>query len=90
MNQEVKTSDIIWASGEYLSIPFPDWGDDFEEWDVDKVLNHIDSGKIEDLETVDNKEIARMILTTAVSFRREVRKEAQSILAELSAVLNSV
>ena len=90
MNQEVKTSDIIWASGEYLSIPFPDWGDDFEEWDVDKVLNHIDSGKIEDLETVDNKEIARMILTTAVSFRREVRREAQSILAELSAVLNSV
>jgi len=90
MNQEVKTSDIIWASGEYLSIPFPDWGDDFEEWDVDKVLNHIDSGKIEDLETVDNKEIARMILTTAVSFRLEVRKEAQSILAELSAVLNSV
>ena len=90
MNQEVKTSDIIWASGEYLSVPFPDWGDDFEEWDVDKVLNHIDSGKIEDLETVDNKEIARMILTTAVSFRREVRREAQSILAELSAVLNSV
>ena len=33
MNQEVKTSDIIWASGEYLSIPFPDWGDDFEEWE---------------------------------------------------------
>ena len=90
MNKEVKTSDIIWASGEYLLIPFPDWGDDFEEWDVDKVLNHIDSGKIEDLETVDNKEIARMILTTAVSFRREVRREAQSILAELSAVLNSV
>lgn len=90
MNQEVKTSDIIWASGEYLSIPFPDWGDDFEEWDVDKVLNHIDSGKIEDLETVDNKEIARMILTTAVSFRLELRKEAQSILTELSAVLNSV
>ena len=90
MNQEVKTRDIIWASGEYLLIPFPDWGDDFEEWDVDKVLNHIDSGKIEDLETVDNKEIARMILTTAVSFRRELRKEAQSILAELSAVLNSV
>ena len=90
MNKEVKTSDIIWASGEYLSIPFPDWGDDFEEWDVDKVLNHIDSGKIEDLETVDNKEIARMILTTAVSFRLELRKEAQSILTELSAVLNSV
>ena len=90
MNKEVKTSDIIWASGEYLLIPFPDWGDDFEEWDVDKVLDHIDNSKIEGLEAVENKEIARMILTTAVSFRLEVRKEAQSILAELSAVLNSV
>jgi len=90
MNQEVKTSDIIWASGEYLLIPFPDWGDDFEEWDVDKVLDHIDNSKIEGLEAVESKEIARMILTTAVSFRLEVRKEAQSILAELSAVLNSV
>jgi len=90
MNQEVKTSDIIWASGEYLVIPFPDWGDDFEEWDADKVLDHIDNSKIEGLEAVENKEIARMVLTTAVSFRREVRREAQSILAELSAVLNSV
>jgi len=90
MNQEVKTSDIIWASGEYLSIPFPDWGDDFEEWDVDKVIDHIGNSKIEGLEAVESKEIARMILTTAVSFRLEVRKEAQSILAELSAVLNSV
>jgi len=90
MNQEVKTRDIIWASGEYLLIPFPDWGDDFEEWDVDKVLDHIDNSKIEGLEAVESKEIARMILTTAVSFRLEVRKEAQSILAELSAVLNSV
>ena len=90
MNQEVKTRDIIWASGEYLSIPFPDWGDDFEEWDVDKVIDHIGNSKIEGLEAVESKEIARMILTTAVSFRLEVRKEAQSILAELSAVLNSV
>ena len=90
MNQEVKTSDIIWASGEYLLIPFPDWGDDFEEWDVDKVIDHIGNSKIEGLEAVESKEIARMILTTAVSFRLEVRKEAQSILAELSAVLNSV
>jgi len=90
MNQEVKTRDIIWASGEYLLIPFPDWGDDFEEWDVDKVIDHIGNSKIEGLEAVESKEIARMILTTAVSFRLEVRKEAQSILAELSAVLNSV
>tara|TARA_R100001244_G_scaffold123690_1_gene93383 strand:- start:899 stop:1171 length:273 start_codon:yes stop_codon:yes gene_type:complete len=90
MNKEVKTSDIIWASGEYLLIPFPDWGDDFEEWDVDKVIDHIGNSKIEGLEAVESKEIARMILTTAVSFRLEVRKEAQSILAELSAVLNSV
>jgi len=90
MNKEVKTSDIIWASGEYLLIPFPDWGDDFEEWDVDKVIYHIGNSKIEGLEAVESKEIARMILTTAVSFRLEVRKEAQSILAELSAVLNSV
>ena len=64
----MKTSNIIWASGEYLTTPFPDWGDDFEEWDTGKVLNHIDNSKIEDLETVDNKEIARMILATAVSF----------------------
>ena len=90
MNQEVKTRDIIWASGEYLLIPFPDWGDDFEEWDVGKVIDHIGNSKIEGLEAVESKEIARMILTTAVSFRLEVRKEAQSILTELSAVLNSV
>jgi len=63
----MKTSNIIWASGEYLTTSFPDWGDDFEEWDAGKVLDHIGSSKIEDLETVDNKEIARMILATAVS-----------------------
>ena len=63
----MKTSNIIWASGEYLTTSFPDWGDDFEKWDAGKVLDHIDNSKIEDLETVDNKEIARMILATAAS-----------------------
>jgi len=90
MNQEVKTSDIIWASSQFLLSPFPDWGGDFEAWEGDRVLAHIESAKIESLKAIDNKEIARMILTTAVSFRETVRGEAQEILKELSAVLNAV
>jgi len=90
VNKEVRTDDIIWASGEYLLLPFPNWGDDFEEWDADKVLEHINGNTIKALEDVEDREIARMILTTAVNFRLAVRSEAQGILKELSVVLNSV
>ena len=47
MNQEIRSTDIIWASNQYLLIPFPDWGNDFEEWDADKVITHIDNNKVE-------------------------------------------
>lgn len=90
MNKEVETSDIIWASDQYLILPFPNWGDDFEEWDVDVVLAHINNNTIESLEGIEDKEIARMILTTAVNFRSAMRGEAQEVLKQLSAVLNAV
>jgi hypothetical protein len=90
MNQEIRSTDIIWASNQYLLIPFPDWGDDFEEWDADKVITHIDNNKVEVLEDADNREIARLILQTAVNFRESVRIEARDILQKLSDVLNAV
>ena len=90
MNQEVRTSDIVWASGEYLNAPLPNWGDDFEKWEAEKVLEWIDQNKIEFLEDVGNREIAHMILSTAVNFRDAMRHEARIILKELSDVLNSV
>lgn len=90
MNQEVKTSDIVWASAEYLTIPLPNWGDDFEEWEADKVLEHIQEFKVDAFKDVSNKKIAHMILSTAVSFREAVREEARVILKELTDVFNSI
>ena len=90
MNQEIRSTDIIWASNQYLLIPFPDWGNDFEEWDADKFITHIDNNKVEVLEDADNREIARLILQTAVNFRESVRSEARDILQKLSDVLNAV
>jgi len=87
---EVKTGDIIWASKQFLILPFPFWGDDFEEWGVEKVLAHISNNKLEVLESIEDREVARMILTTAISFREEARSEAQEILKQLTKVLSSV
>jgi len=90
MIEEVKTSDIIWASKQYLIHQFPYWGDDFEDWGVEKVLQHISNNKMEVLEGLEDREVARMILTTATSFREEARREAKDILIKLTEVLNSV
>jgi len=90
MADEVKTEDMIWASAEYLMLPFPQWGDKFSDWDEDVVLRHIESNKIEAFKDLDNRKLAHMILSTAINFRLAVREEAKRILKELSDVLESV
>ena len=59
-------SDIIWASGQFLTEPFPD---DYEQWSNEKLDDFIDDHKWEPFEGYDPSFIWEQIEHLALSVR---------------------
>ena len=59
-------SDIIWASGQFLTEPFPD---DYEQWSNEKLDDFIDDHKWEPFENYDPSFIWEQIEHLALSVR---------------------
>ena len=62
-------SDIIWASGQFLTEPFPD---DYEQWSNEKLDDFIDDHKWEPFEDYDPSFIWEQIEHLAYSVRKYI------------------
>ena len=65
-------SDIIWASGQFLTEPFPD---DYDQWSNEKLDDFIDDHKWEPFEDYDPSFIWDQILNHAKSMREHIDQE---------------
>ena len=65
-------SDIIWASGQFLTEPFPD---NYEQWSNEKLDDFIDDHKWEPFEDYDPSFIWEQIEHLAYSVRKYIDKE---------------
>ena len=65
----VFNSDIIWASGQFLTEPFPD---DYEQWSNEKLDDFIDDHKWEPFEDYDPSFIWEQIEHLALSVRNYI------------------
>ena len=65
-------SDIIWASGQFLTETFPD---DYEQWSNEKLDDFIDDHKWEPFEDYDPSFIWEQIEHLAYSVRKYINKE---------------
>ena len=62
-------SDIIWASGQFLTEPFPD---DYDQWSNEKLDDFIDDHKWEPFENYDPSFIWEQIKHLAYSVRKYI------------------
>ena len=68
-------SDIIWASGQFLTEPFPD---DYEQWSNEKLDDFIDDHKWEPFENYDPSFIWEQIEHLAYSVRKYIYDQEDS------------
>ena len=68
-------SDIIWASGQFLTEPFPD---DYDQWSNEKLDDFIDDHKWEPFEDYDPSFIWEQIEHLAISVRNYIYNQPVS------------